>query len=105
MYQRNDKGQIIGACVLGVFLFFGNMYMSYANTMSVLEEAADYADESYQERNQQILNTTAKEVTTLTSNGVTTTATETVTKTQPVVKPKYIRSKNNWPPDSAMNNI
>lgn len=21
MYQRNDKGQIIGACVLGVFLF------------------------------------------------------------------------------------
>ena len=61
MYQRNDKGQIIGACVLGVFLFFGNMYMSYANTMSVLEEAADYADESYQERNQQILNTTAKE--------------------------------------------
>ena len=31
MYQRNDKGQIIGACVLGVFLFFGNMYMSHAD--------------------------------------------------------------------------
>lgn len=102
MYQRNDKGQIIGACVLGVFLFFGNMYMSYANTMSVLEEAADYADESYQERNQQILNTIAKEVTTLTSNGVTTTATETVTKTQPVVKPKSSDPKT-LAADSAMN--
>ena len=71
-------------------------------TMSVLEEAADYADESYQERNQQILNTTAKEVTTLTSNGVTTTATETVTKTQPVVKPKSSDPKT-LAADSAMN--
>lgn len=87
MYQRNDKGQIIAACVLGIFLFFGNMYVSYSNTMSVLEEAADYADESYQANNSQRVETTTKEVTTISpTEGVKTT--ETVTHTKPVTKPR-----------------
>lgn len=52
MYQRNDTGQIVIACVAAVFLFFANMYVSYANIISMMEDTAGYSNYEYSSDNE-----------------------------------------------------